>query len=88
MPTATITSKGQITLPIEVRERLGLRRGDRVEFLIASDGTVRLRPLGGSVRDLAGFLYRPGRPPVTLEEMEQGLLEHMAVEDERVRKRR
>ena len=41
---ATMTSKGQITIPIEVRERLGLGQGDRVEFTL-EDGAAVLRPL-------------------------------------------
>lgn len=41
--SATVTSKGQITIPSEVRSHLGLRKGDRVEFDIG-DGTAILRP--------------------------------------------
>jgi antitoxin PrlF len=41
---ATMTSKGQITIPLEVRTQLGLRQGDRVEFAL-EDGTAVLRPL-------------------------------------------
>jgi AbrB family looped-hinge helix DNA binding protein len=41
--TATITSKGQVTIPIEVRKRLGLSEGDRIEFL-AADGETVIRP--------------------------------------------
>lgn len=88
MPTATLTSKGQVTIPREIRERLGLHQGDRIEFIVARDGTLELRPLAHSVRELAGLLRRPGRAPVTLEEMEQGVLDHMAAEDERIRKGR
>jgi AbrB family looped-hinge helix DNA binding protein len=43
MPTSTISSKGQITLPIEVRRRLGLKEGDRVEFVF-EEGRTLLRP--------------------------------------------
>jgi antitoxin PrlF len=42
--TATMTSKGQITVPVEVRRRLGLRQGDRVAFDV-EDGSAVLRPL-------------------------------------------
>ena len=42
--TATMTSKGQITVPIEVRRRLGLRQGDRVAFDV-EDGVATLRPI-------------------------------------------
>ena len=42
-PSSTISSKGQITVPLEIRERLGLKPGDRVEFVI-DDGRTILRP--------------------------------------------
>ncbi len=41
---ATLTSKGQITLPIELRERLGLHKGDQVEFVLRDEGWL-LRPV-------------------------------------------
>ena len=42
-PSSTISSKGQVTVPLEVRRRLGLKEGDRIEFVIENDRTV-LRP--------------------------------------------
>jgi AbrB family looped-hinge helix DNA binding protein len=42
-PSSTISSKGQITVPQEIRERLGLSAGDRVEFVVEGDQTV-IRP--------------------------------------------
>jgi AbrB family looped-hinge helix DNA binding protein len=42
-PTSTISSKGQVTVPIEVRHRLGLKEGDKVEFVF-EDGRTVLRP--------------------------------------------
>src|ERR1035441_1071275 len=41
--SSTVSSKGQVTVPIEVRHRLGLREGDRVEFVF-EDGRTVLRP--------------------------------------------
>ena len=71
MQESTITSKGQTTLPRTVRSALGLAPGDRVRYVIL-DGEVRLlkaRPVAG----LAGILARPGRKPVTLEDMEAAI---------------
>ncbi len=68
MPTATLTSKGQTTIPKEVREYLGLKAGDRIDFLLI-DGKVILRPATVDVRSLKGCLHRPGRKPVSVEEM-------------------
>ena len=71
MPTATMTSKGQITVPLEVRERLGLGPGTKVDF--APDGDCyRMSVRKASARELAGLLARPDRP-VTLAEMERGI---------------
>ena len=60
---ATITSRGQITLPIEVRGHLGVAAGDKVAFLIDTDGVVRVRrvayPTVASLRGAAGSLPRP-----------------------------
>jgi AbrB family looped-hinge helix DNA binding protein len=42
-PSSTISSKGQITLPLEVRRRLGLKKGDRVEFIVDQGRTI-IRP--------------------------------------------
>ena len=42
-PSSTISSKGQITVPLEIRHRLGLKEGDRVEFFVDNDRTI-IRP--------------------------------------------
>ena len=42
-PTSTISSKGQFTVPMEIRRRLGVKEGDRVEFVV-EDGRTILRP--------------------------------------------
>lgn len=68
MSTATLTSKGQTTVPKEIREHLRLRAGDRIEFLIEEDGRVVLVPATYDAAELAGMLPRPKRP-VSIEEM-------------------
>ena len=52
MPSATVTSKGQITIPIEVRKALGLKPGVRIDFYEVEDGEYAFRPKTGSIRDL------------------------------------
>ncbi len=86
MRAATLTGKGQITLPKPVREYLGVDPGDGVDFMIHSDGSVRVRALDPSVDELYGMLRRPGDPAVALEEMERGVAEHLAAEDDRIRR--
>jgi AbrB family looped-hinge helix DNA binding protein len=69
MPTATLTSKGQITLPKPIRDRLRLAAGDRVDFVVQDDGTVVPRPVTVDVRELRGLLHRKGRKPLSVEAM-------------------
>jgi AbrB family looped-hinge helix DNA binding protein len=60
---SAITSKGQVTVPVEVRRRLGLTAGDKMAFVMEDDGTVLVRPLAyptiASLRGAAGRLARP-----------------------------
>jgi len=65
----TMTTKGQVTVPREIRERLGLKSGDKMSFTLLSDGTVVMRPKTRRLADLAGMLARPGQPRVAVEEM-------------------
>ena len=74
MPAATLTSKGQITIPKEVRDRLKLRTGDRLNFVLSSKGEVLLKPAKIHVRELYGLLQRKGRRPVSIEDMDAGVL--------------
>ena len=86
MPVARITSKGQITLPKEIREHLQIGAGDRLEFLLEEDGEVRLRPLTGSVEALFGMLHRPGSPPRSAEEIDEAIARTVMEDDERIRR--
>ena len=72
MPIATVTSKGQITIPIEVRERLGLAAGSQVQFLPVADGTYEINVKTRSIREMAGMLRYDG-PPVTVDEMDAAI---------------
>ncbi len=69
---STLSSKGQITLPKRIRERLHLQTGDRVEFIVADDGRVELVPVTSPVTRLKGMLPAPD-VPVTLEEMDAAI---------------
>jgi len=78
MPSATVTSKGQITIPKDVRERLGLEAGDRVVFVVQSDRDVVLKPAKTDVRELHGMLYRKGQRLRSVEEMDEGIARSLA----------
>jgi len=70
--TATITSKGQITLPKEVREALGVGTGDRVEFVAEPDGAYRVVAATRDIKQLKGLVPKP-RTPVTVEAMKRAV---------------
>jgi antitoxin PrlF len=63
---ATLTTKGQTTIPKEIRDSLGLKPGDRMTFTQMTDGTVVMRVKSKSVMDLAGLLRKKGRKPVAI----------------------
>lgn len=73
MPTATITSKGQITIPQKVRSDMGLTPGDRVDFVRMDDGHYAVVPASHSIRSLKGIVPQPARP-VSLEDMQAAIV--------------
>ncbi|WP_426118657.1 AbrB/MazE/SpoVT family DNA-binding domain-containing protein [Pseudomonas sp. DSP3-2-2] len=68
MATATVTSKGQITIPAQVRASLGLDTGDRIEFVDIGNGKFAIIAATHSVRDLKGLIRKPAKP-VSIEDM-------------------
>ena len=66
---ATLTSKGQTTIPKEIRDSLGMKPGDRISFTLMPDGTVIMRVKRRSVMELAGVLHKKGRKPVPIDEL-------------------
>jgi AbrB family looped-hinge helix DNA binding protein len=81
MPTATVTSKGQITIPAEVRAALGLRAGSRVQFVQLDDGKYEIVPASRSVSSLAGFLA-PAPRVLSVEEMDEAVAASLAPEQD------
>lgn len=69
MADATLTTKGQTTIPKEIRKQLGLEPGDKLVFTALSDGTVVVRAKSRRLTDLAGSLRRPGQPTVAVDDM-------------------
>lgn len=81
----SVTSKGQTTIPKEIRDRLGLGQGTRIEWRI-ENGAAIVRPRKIRAADLAGVLHRPGMKPVTVEEMDEAIANHVAGDDERIKR--
>ena len=68
---ATITGKGQVTLPKPIRGKLHLRPGDKIDFVLEGDG-LRVTPVTASVAQLKGMVPKPA-VPVSLREMDEAI---------------
>ncbi len=78
MTTATLTSKGQLTLPKALRDELKLKPGDKIDFIRDDQGQYRIKPANTDVRELSGFLSHLYKgPPVSVEEMDEGIARYM-----------
>ena len=77
MATATMTSKGQVTIPAEVRQRMGLGSGDRIEFVEIGTGEFAIKPAIDDVRSLKGALRKPQRP-VSVDDMNTAIRKRAA----------
>ena len=69
MSLATVTSKGQTTIPQAIRHYLGLHTGDQLEFVIDQEGKVFIAPRTGDVRMLKGFLKPKNKKKVSVDQM-------------------
>lgn len=75
MTAATITSKGQVTIPVDVRNQLGLHTGDRIEFSFnEATGRYEVYPATRSLASLKGIVKQPAKP-VSIEDMNQAIAE-------------
>ena len=77
MSTATMTSKGQITIPVAVRVALGVEAGDRVEFVQVEPGHFELVAATQSVTALKGLVRKPASP-ITIDAMNKAIATHGA----------
>ena len=69
---STVTGKGQVTLPVEARRRLGIRPGTKLEFLVKDKDRLEVIVIAESVRSLKGMLPKPKRV-VSLADMEKAV---------------
>jgi antitoxin PrlF len=74
---ATLTSKGQITLPKEIRDRLGLDAGSMLDFQVLPDNTITARAVQPDARRIRGLLKSPHAEPLTVEQMDEGVARHL-----------
>ena len=74
---ATLTSKGQITLPKESRDRLGLDAGSMLDFQVLPDNTITARTVKPDARRIRGLLKSPHAGPLTVEQMDEGVAKNL-----------
>ncbi len=81
---ATVTDKGQVTVPKEIRDRLGIEPGVKLDFQIEADGSLRVRPLRRGSAGLFGLLHDPARSRASVEEMNAAVGRHLAEDHARI----
>ncbi len=74
---ATLTSKGQVTLPKEIRDRLGLDAGSMLDFQVLEDNTITARQVQPDARRIRGLLKSPHAKPPTLAQMDEAVSQHL-----------
>lgn len=77
MASATVTSKGQVTIPVDVRTKLGLRPGSRLTFVPTGSGGYEIHVQAASIQELKGVVPRPAGL-VTLEVMDEAIADGAA----------
>jgi len=77
MALATLTTKGQFTIPKEIRESLKLHTGDKIEIIVTEKREAIIRPISKKVDDIFCKLHKPGRKAVTLEAMDDAIRNRM-----------
>ena len=77
MSLATITSKGQVTIPKDVRESLKLHAGDKIEILVTANGEAIIRPVSKKVDEMFCKLHKPGRKAMSVDSMNNAIQERM-----------
>ncbi|MBN9613314.1 MAG: AbrB/MazE/SpoVT family DNA-binding domain-containing protein [Actinobacteria bacterium] len=81
--TATISSKGQVTIPKHLRDQLKLHAGSKLRMVALHNGRIALVPRTGTAADIIGFLHDPDRAPLSVEEMEDAIADNWAFSGER-----
>ena len=74
---ATLTSKGQLTLPKEIRDRLNLDAGAILDFQIQDDNTINARHVQPDARRIRGLLKSPHAAPLTVKQMDDAVAKHL-----------
>jgi antitoxin PrlF len=73
----TLTSKGQLTLPKKIRLQFGLDAGSILDFQVLPDNTIVMRLVQPDARRIRGLLHSPHAAPLTVEQMDEGIAQHV-----------
>jgi AbrB family looped-hinge helix DNA binding protein len=77
MEQAKVTSKGQITIPKKIREKLNINPGDKVKFITDESDGVKIITQKKPIEELKGILHRPDQKSRTIHEMNEGITEYL-----------
>jgi len=77
MALATLTTKGQVTIPKKIRESLKLHTGDKIEITLTAKREAIIRPISKKVDDVFCKLHKSGRKPVSVEEINKAIKNRM-----------
>lgn len=83
---ASMTDKGQVTVPKDIRDRLGIAAGSKLDFEVQDDGTIRVRVLVRGADNLFGLVHRSGVTPRSIEAMDEGIVAAVKARTRRSRK--
>ena len=77
MALATLTTKGQVTIPKQIREILKLHTGDKIEIVVTGNREALIRPISKKVDDIFCKLFKPTRKTVSVEAMNDAIKNRM-----------
>jgi AbrB family looped-hinge helix DNA binding protein len=73
MSKSTVSSKGRITVPKEIREKAMIHKGTQLDFQMSEDGTILIIPIRRHISQLKGIVHSKRKWPVTLSEIRQAI---------------
>jgi len=77
MALATLTTKGQVTIPKKIRDSLKLHTGDKIEIIVTEEREAIIRPISKKVDDIFCKLHKPGQTAVSLEAIDNAIRKRM-----------
>lgn len=83
---ATVTDKGQVTVPKNIRDQLHIASGSKLDFEVEKDGSLRVRVLVRGPDNLFGLVHRPGIKSLSIKAMDEGIVAATKARNQRSRK--